>query len=100
MSGIDLLLAEILDRRRSEQIAADAGNHEDFCPAQARGHRLVRPFSAKAKIKLLREDRFTRLGKLVAECCQVDIGTSNDGDAGTFCHVYPAGRGGRASLLM
>src|ERR1700690_2208913 len=95
MRGIDSLLAEILDRRRTEQVAPNPRHHEYFRAAETRRHGLVRSLAAKAEIEFLPENRFPRLGKPVVERGQINIRAANYRDARPLCHSESLGEAGR-----
>jgi hypothetical protein len=77
---------EIFDGGGTKQVATDPRHHEDIGSAKTRGNCLVGAFTAKAEIEFPPEDRFSGLGKLVRESCQIDVGASNHRNTRTPGH--------------
>ena len=67
VSGIDAELLEILDGRRTKEVAADSGHHEDRSSAQPGCGRLIGALASESEVELLAENRFAGLGKAVSE---------------------------------
>src|SRR5271156_3812286 len=88
MRGIDSQLFKILDGRRTKQIVANPRHHKDVSTAQPRSHGLVGAFPAEAQIKLLAKDGFSRLGKLLRERSQINIGATHHRNARTLSHNF------------
>ena len=86
VSGINSLLAEIFNGRGTEQIAADARDHEHLRAAETRRYRLIRALASETEIESLPEDGFARLRELIRECRQIDVGAANHRNSRALCH--------------
>src|SRR4029077_1119803 len=86
VSGIDPKLLEVLNRRRTEQVATHPGDHEDVSTAQSRSHGLIRALASKAEIELLAKNCFPGLRETITEGGQVNVCASNHRDARTLGH--------------
>ena len=87
LRGLDALRLEVADRRRAEEIVADAGDHRHLGAAEPRRHRLVGALAAPAEVEALAEDGLARLGEAVGEGGQVDVGAADHCNPGSFGHV-------------
>src|SRR5208282_391992 len=88
MRRVDPQLFKILDGRGAKQIVPNPRHHEDVRAAEPRGHRLVSAFPAESQIELLPKDSFPRLGKLLGERSQINIGATHHRDARTLSHSF------------
>ena len=79
--GADAMRLEVLNRRRPEQVRADARDHVHLGAAEPRRHRLIGALSAPAEIEVRAEDRLSGVRKPIAERDQIDVGAADDGDA-------------------
>src|SRR4029077_18829975 len=77
VSGIDSLLAEVLDGRWTEEVAAHARDHKNLRATQTRRYCLIRALAAEAEIEFLSENSFAGLGELIGERRQVNVGAAN-----------------------
>ena len=79
---------EVFNCRGAKQIASNSRHHEHIGATKTGGYSLIRSFSTESEIEFLAEDRFPRLRKLICECSEIDVGTSNHRDARTPGHNF------------
>src|ERR1700730_9210333 len=84
---IDAQLLEILDGRRTEQIATNSSHHEYCRSAQPGGCRLIGALAPESKVEFLTENSFTRLGEPVGKSSQINIRAAHHRNSRNSCHV-------------
>src|SRR3979411_1522483 len=100
MGSIDAKLLKVLNRRRTKQIAAHAGDHENLSPAKPGGHSLIRALASKPKIELLSKNCFPSLRETIGKGSQVNVCAANHGEARTLPHKIAESSQRHQSLSM
>src|SRR5580658_6864929 len=88
MGCVNAKFLKVLNGRWTEQIGSHSCHHEHLRTTKTSSDRLIRALTPESEMEFLAEDRFPRLRELIRERSEIDVGTSNYGNARAPGHLF------------